>query len=59
MQSRVLARRLSNSIESSFCIEAAEEAIARFGAPTIFNTDQGNQCRLKAVPFNDLRQCQP
>ena len=40
---RVLAWRVSNSMESSFCTEAVEEAIARFGAPTIFNTDQGSQ----------------
>jgi len=40
---RVLAWRVSNSMESSFCTEAVEEAIVRFGAPTIFNTDQGSQ----------------
>lgn len=40
---RVLAWRVSNSMESSFCTEAVEEAIARFGAPAIFNTDQGSQ----------------
>lgn len=40
---RVLAWRLSNSMETSFCIEAVEEAIARFGTPMIFNTDQGSQ----------------
>jgi putative transposase len=40
---RVLAWRLSNSMESSFCIEAVEEAIARHGTPEMFNTDQGSQ----------------
>jgi len=40
---RVLSWRLSNSMDSSFCIEAVREAMARFGAPSIFNTDQGSQ----------------
>lgn len=40
---RVLAWRLSNTLESSFCIEALEDALARFGPPEIFNTDQGAQ----------------
>ncbi|MBN8739488.1 MAG: DDE-type integrase/transposase/recombinase [Xanthomonadaceae bacterium] len=35
---RVLVWRVSNSMESSFCTEAVEEAIARFGAPAIFDT---------------------
>ena len=38
----VLCWRLSNSLESSFCIEALEEALSR-GRPEIFNTDQGAQ----------------
>ena len=40
---RVLAHRLSNSMTSDFCVEALEEAIARYGAPEIFNSDQGSQ----------------
>jgi len=40
---RVLAWRLSNTMEASFCIDAVEEAIARYGCPQIFNTDQGSQ----------------
>ena len=40
---RVLAWRLSITLETDFCIEALEEALARFGAPEIFNTDQGSQ----------------
>jgi len=40
---RVLAWRLSITLETDFCIEALEEALARFGAPDIFNTDQGSQ----------------
>lgn len=39
----VLAWRLSNSMETSFCLEALEEALMRFGKPEIFNTDQGSQ----------------
>lgn len=40
---RVLAWRLSNTLETSFCVEALEEALARYGRPEIFNTDQGSQ----------------
>ena len=40
---RVLAWRVSITLDSAFCIEAVEEAIARHGCPTIFNTDQGSQ----------------
>jgi putative transposase len=39
----VLSWRLSNTMDVSFCIEALEEALARFGKPEIFNTDQGSQ----------------
>uniref|UniRef100_UPI0035653BAD IS3 family transposase n=1 Tax=Azospirillum argentinense TaxID=2970906 RepID=UPI0035653BAD len=40
---RVLAWRLSNTMDVEFCLEAAEEAMARHGRPDIFNTDQGSQ----------------
>ena len=40
---KVLSWRLSNTMEADFCIEAVEEALARYGAPEIFNTDQGSQ----------------
>ena len=40
---RVLSWRLSNTLESDFCVEALEEAIAVYGPPEIFNTDQGAQ----------------
>jgi len=40
---RVLSWRLSNTLDSSFCVEAVEEALHRFGPPEIFNTDQGAQ----------------
>jgi len=39
----VLAWRLSNTMDSSFCVDALEEALALFGQPEIFNTDQGSQ----------------
>jgi putative transposase len=40
---RVLAWRLSITLETAFCIEALEEALARYGRPEIVNTDQGSQ----------------
>ena len=39
----MLAWRLSNSLESDFCVEALEEALSVHGSPEIFNTDQGAQ----------------
>jgi putative transposase len=44
----VLAWRLSNSMETGFCLEALEEALARHGKPEIFNTDQGAQFTSQA-----------
>ena len=40
---KVLAWRLSNTMEADFCVAALEDAIARYGRPDIFNTDQGSQ----------------
>ncbi|MCP4606744.1 MAG: IS3 family transposase [Proteobacteria bacterium] len=40
---KVLAWRLSNTMDSDFCVAALEEALERHGAPEIFNTDQGSQ----------------
>jgi putative transposase len=40
---RILAFRLSNTMTADFCVEALEEAIARYGVPEIVNTDQGSQ----------------
>jgi putative transposase len=40
---RILAWRLSNTMEASFCVDAVEEALAKYGCPQIFNTDQGSQ----------------
>ena len=40
---KVLSFRVSNAMTSEFCVEAVEEALARYGTPEIFNTDQGSQ----------------
>ena len=40
---RVLSHRVSITMEADFCVEALEEAFARYGKPEIFNTDQGSQ----------------
>ena len=40
---KVLSWRLSNTMDAEFCIEALEEALAKYGKPDIFNTDQGSQ----------------
>jgi transposase InsO family protein len=40
---RVLAWKLSITLEVGFCIEAVEEVLARYRRPEIFNTDQGSQ----------------
>ena len=40
---RVLAWRLSNTMDTEFCLEALSEALQRYGTPQIFNTDQGSQ----------------
>lgn len=43
IQPRVLAWRVPITLEAAFCIEAVEEALAKYGTPEIFNTDQGSQ----------------
>ena len=48
----VLAFRLSNTLDPSFCIEALEEALATFETPEIFNTDQGVQ--FTSSGFTDI-----
>lgn len=40
---KVLAWRLSNSMDADFCVEALKEAIAKYGTPEIFNSNQGSQ----------------
>jgi len=48
----VLSWRLSNTLDASFCIAALEEALARFGKPDIFNSDQG--CQFTSVAFTSV-----
>ena len=45
---RVLAWRVSITLEADFCVEALEEALSRHGKPDIFNTDQGSQFTSEA-----------
>lgn len=45
---KVLSFRISNTQDAQFCVEALQEAIARYGAPEIFNTDQGAQFTSEA-----------
>jgi putative transposase len=49
---RVLAWRLSNTLTTDFCLEAVQEALANYGAPSIFNTDQG--CQFTSQEFTGL-----
>ena len=45
---KVLSWRLSNTLDADFCVEALQEALACYGRPTIFNTDQGSQFTSEA-----------
>lgn len=49
---KVLSWRVSNTMDVEFCVEALEEALARFGRPEIFNTDQGSQ--FTSSDFTDV-----
>ncbi len=53
---RVLAWRVSISLDAEFCIEALEEALARYGKPAIFNSDQGSQFTSTAFTAVLLRE---
>ena len=48
----VLSWRLSNTLDSDFCTEALEDALAQYGTPEIFNTDQG--CQFTSEDFTDV-----
>lgn len=48
----VLSWRLSNTMESDFCVAALEEAIEKYGKPEIFNTDQGSQ--FTSISFTEV-----
>ena len=49
---RVLAWRLSISMDTALCTEAVKEASARYGKPEIFNTDQGSQFTSQGSQFS-------
>lgn len=53
---KVLAWRVSITMEADFCVEALEEALARYGKPEIFNTDQGSQFTSLAFTSVLLRE---
>ena len=48
----VVAWRLSNTLGADFCVEALEEALAHYGRPEIFNTDQG--CQFTSTEFTGV-----
>jgi putative transposase len=50
----VLSWRISNTLDSAFCVDALKEAIAKYGCPDIFNTDQGSQFTAEA--FTNILQ---
>ena len=56
---KILSWRLSNTQDAGFCVDALEEAIARFGTPEIFNTDQGSQFTsdsfIQALSCRDIK----
>lgn len=49
---KVLSWRLSNTLDTRFCVEALKEALLRYGAPEIFNTDQG--CQFTSEAFTSV-----
>lgn len=49
---KILSWNLSNSLDKSFCIEALNEAIERYGVPEIFNSDQG--CQFTSLEFTGI-----
>jgi len=51
---KVLAWRVSITLDTAFCVEAVEEALGRYGRPEIFNTDQG--CQFTSAVFTGLLQ---
>jgi|TARA_Y100001973_G_C5208416_1_gene343419 putative transposase len=49
---KALAHRVSITMDTSFCVDALEEALCRYGKPAIFNTDQGSQ--FTSATFTDV-----
>jgi putative transposase len=52
---RIMAWRVSNTLDAEFCVSALEEAIASHGIPAIFNTDQG--CQFTSDQFISVLEC--
>jgi putative transposase len=56
---KVLSWQVSNTMDAQFCVSALEEAIARYGVPGIFNTDQGSQFTsdafISVLEFHGIR----
>lgn len=48
----VLSWRLSNTLDTGFCVDALKEALKRYGSPEYFNTDQGSQ--FTSIAFTDV-----
>ena len=53
---KVLTWQVSNTLDSSFCVECLERALRRFGKPEIFNTDQG--CQYTSDQFTGVLKAQ-
>ena len=49
---KVLSWRLSNTLDTRFCVEALKEALLKYGTPEIFNTDQG--CQFTSEAFTSV-----
>lgn len=49
---KILSWRISNTLDTGFCIEALEEALSKYGKPEIFNSDQG--CQFTSKEFTDI-----
>ena len=56
---KILSWRLSNSMDTTFCMDVLEEAISKYGTCDIFNTDQGSQFTSKEfiglLKSNDIK----
>ena len=53
---KVLSWRISNTMDTTFCVDCLEEALRQYGKPEIFNTDQGSQFTSKAFTDGLLRE---
>ena len=50
---RVLSWRISNSMETVFCVDCLEDALRTYGKPEIFNSDQGSQFTLSLIHISE------